>query len=88
MSAPFATVRGGAGEPPDDRLAFADQLDLLHLDIREGLAKRRDPGPRATRGAFGRQLRRPIQLATVDGRVDPLPDYALPILDGHQRSRA
>jgi hypothetical protein len=43
LVAPRSEVGGRAVEAPDDLLAFGDEVNDLHLDVREALAKRGDP---------------------------------------------
>ena len=52
-----------AHKPPDHLVVLGDQLDDLHVDVREGLTERRDPalGPRT----------RTSRLLTSAGRTSP-----------------
>ena len=45
VAEPLSQVGGRAGEPADDLVALADQLDDLHVDVGEADPERDDPAP-------------------------------------------
>src|SRR5687767_3724612 len=67
---PFAEVGGGAGEAPDDLVALRDELDDLHVDIRERRAERCDPVFRPLRHGRCVELVDHVQVPAVENLID------------------
>jgi hypothetical protein len=77
LAAPWSEVGGRAVEASDDLLAFGDEVDDLHADVGEAVAKRGDPPPRCGRHLRCVELVDEVQAAGVDDLVDQPPDDGL-----------
>ena len=88
VPAPGTQVRTRAAEATDDRLALGDQFDDLHLDVREALAKRRDPAARTCRHPRRVELVDEIEVTGVDDALDEPPDDGLAVVGAGLRGKA
>jgi hypothetical protein len=79
---PFALVRAGATEVPDDLVALGDQLHDLHAEVGERAAERVDPGRGASRHRSVGDLFEQRRVAAVDDLVDHATDELLVRLGG------